>query len=54
MEIQIHGQKINIRSQIAVTEAGIELKAIENIDTVSKTNISHMQVAVAISYLSGF
>ena len=48
MEVQVHGQKIDIRRHIAISEPVVKFNAIENMDVIGQTDILHVQIAVTI------
>jgi hypothetical protein len=48
VEVQVHGQKIDIRRHIAISEPVIKFDAIENMDVVGQADIPHVQIAVAV------
>ena len=48
VKIQVHGQKIDIRRHITISESGIKFNAIEDIYLIGQANVPHVQVAVAV------
>ena len=48
VKIQVHGQKIDVRGHITISEAVIKFNAIEDMDVVGQADILHVQIAVAV------